>query len=247
VNIFQMSDGSLLVQGVIDSRERKASIEQALRRVGGRLRVQIYTPSELTPGAELYDSPYGALSEPLPPAPPNASAIRVIDFFGVKVPLYDQLYEHFARLRGVTGNTRNEAVRQDLMTFVTGVLAQSDAALFHAWALRRLDVEFPPRRIGHLSPQAVERITAIRDDHRRALTSASREVSRQLAVAIPELSERADRADDATTPADNDGAALVRLTSEQRDIVRGLLTPSMKAPDVEADIARLVVVLRRLG
>jgi hypothetical protein len=43
INVFQMSDGSLLVQGILDSRARKQQVETALRAVASPLRVESRT------------------------------------------------------------------------------------------------------------------------------------------------------------------------------------------------------------
>jgi anti-sigma factor RsiW len=245
VNLFPMSDGSLLVQGLVETAARKTAIEQAVARVSGRLRVELYTPSELTTGTELFDSPYGSFAPPLPTAVPSTPSVRLIDFAGVKIPLYDQLHEHFTRVRARAGGANEDAIQRDMTTFVTDVLERSEAALFHAWALRKLDVQFPPRRVAQLGAGSMERMNQIRDNHRRAVADASRELSRRLEAVNPDATTPSNVS--AREPKDLDAVVLLRLASEQRDLLRSLFVPSVTAPDIGTAVARLVTVLRRLA
>src|SRR5262249_17295936 len=57
INLFPMSDGSLLVQGLVDGSARRDALRRALRTIPGTLRVEVFIPRELKSGSELYGPP----------------------------------------------------------------------------------------------------------------------------------------------------------------------------------------------
>jgi hypothetical protein len=63
--------------------------------------------------------------------------LRIADLSGAGIPMYERLRASFAG--------RFDA-DEDIATFVTDLLQRSDGALFHVWALRKLDWQFSERR-----------------------------------------------------------------------------------------------------
>src|SRR5581483_11979828 len=96
IYLFPMSDGSLLVQGLVDGPGRRGRIRESLKGVAGPLRIELYLPRELKSGAELY-APPDTLSDRVASSGSPSSTATLADLSSAKMPLYDQLHKHFVQ------------------------------------------------------------------------------------------------------------------------------------------------------
>jgi hypothetical protein len=235
VYLFPMSDGSLLVQGLVDSASRREKIREALKTVSGPFRTEIYVPRELKDGSELYKPPDQVALER--PAGTGASAM-LADLSGTSVPLHEMLYQHFYK----PGASPQDTDKQ-VALFSDQVVTLARQAFLHAWALKRLDREFSDKRTAGLSAAALDKVEQMREDHRRWITTiAGREAEMLAPVAEPEVTSSVSQ-----MKSGQDSDALLRLAQEQNDLVRSLFTISSQAPNVSSELSRLVSVLKQMG
>jgi hypothetical protein len=236
VYLFPMSDGSLLVQGLVDSAARRQAIRQSLKDWGGPLRVEIFLPRDLKNGSELFNAP-DRNGETLPPATLAPSAISP-DISAGKMPMYDRLYQHFLKPGSSSDDTQ-----QQVAVFSNQVVTLARQAFLHAWALKKLDGEFSPQRMVGLPGWAVEKADQMRDEHRRSIAGlAKRQAEMLSSIAGPTVA-----ADVSTAARQLDSESLLRLAQQQNDLVRSLFTTSEQAQAPDAHLTELLAVLRRMG
>jgi hypothetical protein len=235
IHVFPMSDGSLFVQGLVDKPERRDAVIQALRAVDPSLKAQVFLPRELKNGAQLFDLPYQA---PELPSAPHAGPATLADLSSERIPLYQELYQHFSR-PGASADDTN----QQINAFSNEAVTIARESFLHAWALKKLDLQFPAERAADLSPTAVRELEQMRQDHRRWIATLSRRQAEMLSVILKAQPKEAASADARIT----DTESLVRLTREQNELVRSLFTVSTTEAEPDANLARLVSLLRRTG
>ena len=236
VYIFPLSDGSLLVQGLVDNAARRDAIRQSLREVGGSFRVEIYIPREVKSGAELYRPP--DRGEDIAPSAHNSAPDTLADLSGTSVPLHDLLYQHFFRPGASTEDTDKQVA-----LFSDEVVTLARQTFLHAWALKRLEREFSAERSANLSPAVLRSVAQMREDHRHWIsTIADRQAEMLEPLAGAEATARA--AEIAALP---DTDTLLRLAQEQNDLVRSLFTISPQTPATASSLSRLITILKRMG
>jgi anti-sigma factor RsiW len=236
VYVFPMSDGSLLVQGLVDNAARRDAIRQSLRAVGGSFRVEIYIPREVKSSSELYRSP----DQPAELAAPahNSAPDTLADLSGTSVPLHDLLYQHFFK-----PGASQEDTNKQVALFSDEVVTLARQTFLHAWALKRLDREFSAQRSRNLSPEFLRTVAHMQEDHRHWIsTIANRQAEMLGPLAGQDATARA--AEIANTP---DSDTLLRLAQEQNDLVRALFTISPQTPATASGLSRLVAVLKQMG
>jgi anti-sigma factor RsiW len=237
VYLFPMSDGSLLVQGLVDSSARRDIIRQALKLVAWPLRVEVYVPRELKNGAELYKSPDASVLDSANENSPASTTLA--DLSGASMPLHETLYAHFYR-----PGTSSEDVNRQVALFSDEIVTLARQTFLHAWALKRLDGEFSPERTSGLPAAALQKIEQMRRDHDRWISTITHRQTDMLSpIAGAEISSSVARA-----VAGREGSdTLLRLAQEQNDLVRSLFTTSQRTLETTNSLTRLMVVLRHLG
>jgi hypothetical protein len=243
VNIFPMSDGSLLVQGLVDTDSRRQAIERALKQVPSSLQIEIHTPADLQNGSELFAPPWRAVTDvEVPATPASGATLRTIDTGGLRVPMQKRLEEYVGRtLRAEGTDASPSAVSRGVSSFSNDVVSRSRTALFHAWALYRLDQQFSPARTSALSLAALEQVTAVRQSHRSKLTR----IAHELVGALGPLAALRDAAlhQPGSEP---DPPTLLRLVSDADGLVRELFTLSSADADPAPSLSRLAVLLHQV-
>lgn len=240
VYLFPMSDGSLLVQGLVDNPVRREAIRQSLRSVSGRLQVEIFVPRELKNGSELYSPPdrFPASVESSEGAGASVTT-TLADLSSSSMPLHDRIYKHLSR-PGVPGEDTEKAVA----IFSNEVVTHARQTFLHAWALKKLDGEFSPERVSGLPASALKEVEKIRQDHQKWIANLAARQAEMLsriadAPLVAGLSEAATESTDSDT--------LLRLAREQNDLVRSLFTNTQQPPEASSSLSRLITVLRRMG
>lgn len=237
IRIFPMSDGSLVVQGLVDRSERRDEIREVLRAVDPALRAQIYLPRELKSGSQLFRSPFKALEPPM--GPQSQSGATLADLSSQRMPMYQELYEHFSK----PGMSPEEAEKQ-INAFSNEAVTLARQTFLHAWALKKLDEEFSERRTADLNPASLPEIEHMRRDHREWIATLSHRQSAMLSQVMP--TSVSVLADSISTSA-NDADTLIRLAQEQNELVRALFTVSSNPAETESTLSRLLLVLHRMG
>jgi len=238
IYIFPMSDGSLLVQGLVDSASRRTAILQTLKPVGDGLRVEIYLPREIKSGSDLYNPPVRFTEKsPVDPGPSLNGALA--DTSTERSPLYQRLNQHFSE-PGVS----SEDTEKEVAVFSNEVVTMARQTFLHAWALKRLDGEFSNARISNLSPATLQKIDQMRQDHRRWIaTLAKRESAMISPIAGSSVASQA--ASQAAGELDTD--ALLRLAEQQSELIQLLFGSARPAQETDASLAQLLAVVRRMG
>jgi hypothetical protein len=238
LHIFPMSDGSLLVQGLMDSGARRDAVRRALKSVPGPLTIEIYLPRELKSGTQLLKPP----DEPIGPdatEPRAAIGTTLADLSNQQIPLHDMLYRHFSN----ESSTQEETERQ-VNAFSNEVVTLARQTFLHAWALKRLDREFSGKRTSSLPPAAAQAVQRMREDHRRWIATISHRQAQTLGSVV-ESSATTSLGASADSNADTD--TLLRLAQEQNDLVRTLFTISSRPTQPSASVSRLLALLRQMG
>lgn len=236
IYVFPMSDGSLLVQGLVDSAARRQAIRQSLKEWGGPTHVEIYLPRELKNGSELFSSP-DRDQQKLSPVAMATGAVSS-DVAVETMPMYNRLYQHFLKPGISTDETQ-----QQVAIFSNQVVTLARQTFLHAWALKKLDGEFSPQRMAGLPGWAIERVEQMRQDHRRSIAGLAKRQSEMLSsIAGPKTAP-----DVSSSVGQLDSDALLRVTQQQNDLVRALFTTSQQASAPDASLAQLLSLLRRIG
>jgi len=234
LHIFPMSDGSLLVQGLVDEAERRDAIRRTLLTANPALRIQIYLPRELKSGSQLFRSPF-KVSEPST-SPRSAPVATLADLSNERMPMYEELYRHFSK----PGVATEEAEKQ-VNAFSSEAVTLARQTFLHAWALKKLDDEFAAGRTAAVSTASLSEIDRMRKDHFRWIATLSHRQADMLSqvMHVPASSQALASA--------SDSESLIRLAQEQNDLVRSLFTVSTAAPETATTLSRLLAVLKRMG
>ncbi len=234
VNVFPMSDGSVMVQGLVDRPERRDAIRRALSSVNGPLTVHIFTPGEVRRASDLYTPPDQIVERGV--GVHRVPTMTLADLSSEQMPLYPQLIIHFS----AEGRTREEAQAQ-LAAFSNELVSSARQTLLHAWSLKRLEHEFPVERLGNLSPDEAATLDKIRLDHRRWIAILSRRQREMLTQIGVEKS--------AGTPLPSEaGSDLILQTAEtENSLIRSLFTVNTESEDTSNSLSRLMSLLEQLG
>ncbi|MGA2697283.1 MAG: hypothetical protein ABSE92_14565 [Terriglobales bacterium] len=238
IYIFPMSDGTLLVQGLVDNSTRREAIVRTLKPLAHNVRIEIYLPREIKSGSDLYNPPE-QFSEKIPGGLAGDQAATLADLSSGQSPLYERLNQHFSQ----SGVSREDANKQ-VDVFSSEMVTIARQTFLHAWALKRLDGEFSNGRIASLSDSELREIDQMRQDHRRWIATLARRESEMLApIAGPAANESSAAAPD--NGADTD--TLLALARTQNDLVRALFADSRQAAQADTNLSRLLAVIHRMG
>jgi hypothetical protein len=238
LHIFPMSDGSLLIQGLMDSTVRRDAVRRALKSVSGPLTIEIYLARELKSGSQLLkppDEPVGQEAN----EPRTAVVTTLADLSNQRIPMHDVLYRHFSNQT----STQEETERQ-VNAFSNEVVTLARQTFLHAWALKRLDREFSGKRTASLPAVAAQAIERMREDHRRWIATISHRQAQTLGSVVE---SGATSSLDASADSNADTDTLLRLAQEQNDLVRTLFTTSSRPIQPSASVTRLLALLKQMG
>lgn len=232
VYVLPMSDGSLLVQGIVEQATKRDAIRAALQKMPFPVGIRLYVPSELSKSPSLFNSPFttgrgtaSSLSAP----------VTLADFSNQQTVIYGQLSKHFVE-QGLSAEDADRKVAEVSNEIVT----LSRQTLLHAWALRRLNEEFDSRRTAGLPADTLQRIERLRADHRRWISSLARRQSEMLAglgeSGIPQAGDSKQIGD----------PELIELAAQLNSAVRALFAVSGSSSGADSGLQQLVAVLHRL-
>jgi hypothetical protein len=236
IYIFPMSDGSLLLQGLVDSAQRRDALRKAAKLVSGPLTVEIYLPRELKRSTQLLPAP-DSLSQREREKSQTDAVTTLADLSDQRLPLHDVLYRHFS----AQGMSASEA-EQQVNAFSNEVVTLARQTFLHAWALKRLEREFSKPRAIKLSPEAVRTVDKLRADHRRWIETLSHKQAQALGTIVD--SDPTKTLSASPLPDDD---TLLQLAQEQNDLVRALFTTSSRQSQTSVDVSRLLAVLKKMG
>jgi hypothetical protein len=243
VNIFPMSDGSILVQGLVDWPNRQAVIQQALSALAHPPQVKVYTPMDLKADAQLYDPPDQLRGTESAFLHQQGPIVMPSGLSGGEMPLYDRLFEYYSKRAKASGlRLTPEDIQKNVAWFSNQVITLSRQALFHAWAVKKLEIEFSPDRVSQLSTAALHQVEMIRQDHLRHVSTISRRLTTQLGQVVPEVYGSSSQ-----SKVGGDSENLFQLVNRQYDLTRQLFTTSEEEPNTATrDLSRLMALLQQM-
>jgi hypothetical protein len=236
IYVFPMSDGSIQVQGLVDSKERRDAIKQALTRWAVPVRADIYTPEELKSGALLFAPPYapdgarGAANKP--------ALIQVADLSLAQMAYHDELYNYY-----VNAGKNPEEAEKEVTAFSNELSSLARWTLLNAWSIKKLEQEFSPARTTALSSHELQTIARMRDDHIQQIRNAAQKQADMLA---PLLSNSGGLSSGGPLGW-HDSETLLHLAEEQDHLILSLFATSQQSAEKDAALSRLADVLRRLS
>lgn len=239
VYVFPMSDGTLLVQGLVDDNARREAIVRSLKPVAHNVRIEIYLPREIKRGSDLYNPPE-QFSERLPAGPSGEQDATLADLSSGQSPLYERLNHHFSQ----AGISHDDADKQ-VDVFSSEMVTIARQTFLHAWALKRLDGEFSRSRTVYLSAAELQEIDQMRQDHRRWISTLARRESEMLAPIVGPATTASTAASAAAQDTDTD--TLLALARTQNELVRALFADPRQAAQADTNLSRLLTVVRRMG
>jgi hypothetical protein len=235
VYAYPMSDGTTLVQGLVENTHRRQMLTNALAHADAAIHPEIYTPDQLNSGAHLLPSPYGDL--PASAFKSKASpAEQATDLSGRQMAFHDEL---MASLQS-EGKGLEEAEKL-VGTFSTDLSVLSGELLLNSWALERLDEEFPALRTTQLATTYLEVLDSLRREHRQQIQELAHRESLMLARIQP-----VDSTDHTRGLATNSPREALELAQQQEKLVRALFAASQQSARKSEDLSRLVQILRLL-
>jgi anti-sigma factor RsiW len=171
VEVRREPSGRVVVQGLVETPERKEKLEEILRHIP-LVTVNIQSARNLGPpgvapgGASLDGKQTEAPLYPVAGANQQAPA--------GKSPIEDLLREYFTHLSGPDpGHSRMggrpRAIDEEVTSLSNEAVSLSEAALMEAWALRRLAEAYPRTKTDRLSPRGRRLLEIMLTEHLAAL------------------------------------------------------------------------------
>jgi hypothetical protein len=237
IYVFPMSDGSVWVQGLVDKKERREAIRQALSRLTMPVKAEIYTPDEMKTGARLFAAP-DALADGSRSGEDKPTSIHVADLSVAQMAYHDELYNHYVK----AGKSAEEA-EKEITAFSNEMSRLSEWTLLNAWSIKKLEQEFSPARIAGISSQGQETIARMRKDH---LQQIRKSATQQAELLVPLLGNPGAVGTN-TVSGTEDTETLLKLAEEQNRLVRSLLATPQQSTEKEATLSRLADILRQLN
>lgn len=165
VEVNRASDGTLHVEGIVETDERKQEILQAL----GAARKHPAVRVELTSEAEVLERQ--AQAEASGPAVVYRTATAQ-----EAIPAGQELRRYFSDEQGLP----DEQIEAEVGRFAYRMLDRSKKSLQHAWALKRLVERFSAEELRKLEPEARRKWLAMMHRHALALEQATRQMRQEL-------------------------------------------------------------------
>ena len=167
LSVTRTSDGLLLVDGIIDTDERKQELVRALATVSNQpaIKIKIETLAEVAKRLAKQQS--------------NASAkhivISEVQVTGKHPPAYPDLRRHF-----IERGTANDRIDQAIVQFAEAALRRAHRARQHAGAMKQIAVRFSTEQLNTLDEKALDQWRAMIREHAQAFQSEATILRREL-------------------------------------------------------------------
>ncbi len=225
VSAARTLDGSLRIEGVVETAERQRAILAVLASIKDHpaIKLQIETPEEAAARLQQLRRPSDQVTVQIQEAAPTSSVI----------PL-DPEVRRYLTAQVTPADKLDEAVNQ----FANRALKRSRQAMLYVWSLRKLVERFSPNDLRSLDPPARAKWLALIGEHargyQREIAALREELSLVLKVEPPAdemVSEMADESDLARAV-----LRLNELSTATDDAIRAAFTlsasgsPAIKSP-----------------
>ncbi|HEY2970875.1 MAG TPA: sigma-70 family RNA polymerase sigma factor [Pyrinomonadaceae bacterium] len=172
LSLTRTSDGSLLVQGILETDQRKSEILRALGDVAHNpaVRVQVETVAE----AQKRETRRS----------PGSITLQGVQVTGGSVPVEADLRNYFSSKRGFSG----EALDQEVRRFSTRIFNRSIQVRLRALALTQIAERFSPADLQTMDREAWAKWRAMVNEHARAFRREVGMLRHELEPIFPALS-----------------------------------------------------------
>jgi len=241
VSVARILDGSLRVEGVVETAERQREILAALALAKDHpaIKLQIETPEEAAARLQQLRRPSDPVTVQIQEASPTSSAI----------PL-DAEVRRYLTAQATPADKLDEAVNQ----FANRTLKRSRQAMLYVWSLRKLVERFSPNDLRTLDPQARTKWLALIGEHaqgyQREIAALRQELSPVLnveAAADEMVGEIADESDLARAV-----LRLNELGAATDEAIRAAFTlsasgsPAIKSPQFWRTLSNAMLLAQRI-
>ena len=151
VEVVRKPSGNVVVRGLVQTAERRQEL------------IAVLLPTPVKVEIETAD----ALAEKMLAHTPRGSKLQ--SYPEVFFPLQQRLEEYFA------GRGPRDAVGNEIVDLSNRVVSQSQEILGHAWALRRLELDYAPERAQRLPSPARRLLEQMSREHAEALRATVRD------------------------------------------------------------------------
>jgi hypothetical protein len=235
VYVYPMSDGTALIQGLVQNNRRRTMLMNALTQADSSIHPEIYTPEQLNSNVHLLPPPYDDSNFALS-ADKADSAVQSTDLSSRQIAFHDELENSFQ-----SGGETPEQAERSIATFSTELSALAEKLLLNSWALEHLDTEFRASRTSQLPQSDLDILNSLRQDHRQQIRDI---VQRQLTLLSRIPPPAAASRVGVIKP--SSPRELLDLAQEQEKLVRALFTASQQNVAKSDGFVRLVGILRLL-
>jgi hypothetical protein len=264
VEVRREASGHVAIEGVVETPERKAQLEEILRPIP-LVAVNLQSSEDVAPPDAAADSSLSEAEQAEEPPQPVAEAIRRIHFG--KSPIEDQLRRYYTRLsagdlRHARVESEPAAVNEEITALSNEAVSLSGAALMEAWALRRLAEAYPQVKVHLLSPRGKLLLEAMLSEHLAAFKLYASQYGALMKPVLSSIVEESTEvaAGDETRELDVDGSgdstwntAILHLFATTLEVRRlttylfaGASCPETKANPIQElvdDVGRIEVEL----
>jgi RNA polymerase sigma factor (sigma-70 family) len=170
VSVTRDSDGTLRIEGIFDSDQRKDEILRELRPVTNNpaVKFELQTVSEALKRQSQPGQPAGPVT--VQPAESTANT----------VPVDAELHRYFS------GKVSNDAlIHEEMRRFSNLMLEQSREAMAHAWALKRLADRFSSEQLTTLDKDAANKWLSMIGEHAQGLSQETATLRQELQPIFP--------------------------------------------------------------
>ncbi|HEY1483916.1 MAG TPA: zf-HC2 domain-containing protein [Candidatus Acidoferrum sp.] len=235
VYVYPMSDGTALIQGLVQNNRRRAMLLSALTQADSSIHPEIYSPEQLNSNVHLLPPPYDDSNIALP-ADKADSAVQSTDLSSRQIAFHDELVNSFQS----AGESSDQA-EKSVASFSTELSSLAEKLLLNSWAVEHLDTEFTASRTAQLPQSDLATLNSLRQDHRQQIRDI---VQRQLALLSripPPIAVSPGSGIKPSSPRE-----LLDLAQEQEKLVRALFSASQQNVPKSDGFLRLVEILRLL-
>lgn len=170
VTVSRGTDGTLRVQGIFETDQRKNDLLRQLQPVidNPAVTVDVQTVSEALKRQSQSRQAAGQLAI----QPPESTAN--------KIPVEDELRRYFAAKR-----YKDAQIDEEVRRFSNRMLDESREGMAHAWALKRLSDRFSSDQLAALDAGARKKWLAMIGEHAQALAQQTASLRQELQVIFP--------------------------------------------------------------
>ncbi len=170
IEVVREAGQGVIVRGLVETPERKQQLTEALRDLL-LVAARIQTVEEAARQAAITQPSRAPVSEPAPPAAPGTSGANAFE---------QRLARYFAEREPSPKSNDQRNVNLKIAQLSNEVVTESSAAMWEAWALRRLLERFAAEKENELSPAARQRIEEMTANHIARLKTQNRQLRARL-------------------------------------------------------------------